>query len=184
MPRSHKPDHVMVEAEPGKDLMYGDIMSEALQLKQSLENSKEPISAGDFHFAVMEMKRVEAKERGNGFRAAMLWVYKMINGYGERYGRTALWLALLVAGFSLLYWQVCPAGLHLSQNGSSTAPAAKITYWDYLLYALQNVLPFKFSQPVFQAVDSCARWLSFAETFIGTSLFTFFALALRRRFKR
>ena len=35
-----------------------DVQAVALQLKQSLENTREPIAAGDFHFANMEMKRL------------------------------------------------------------------------------------------------------------------------------
>lgn len=53
-------------------------------------------------------------------------------------------------------------------------------------YSLQHVLPFKLGASVkdVHAASTLMGWLTVIETIIGTTLFTFFALALRRRFKR
>lgn len=175
--------------DPPGDLQASDIEVLALQLKKSLEDTKDPIAAGDFHFAAMEMKREQASEQGRWGRAAGLWIYKMLNGYGERYGRALLWIALLVAPCAPLYgWLgglLQPHEAERVVKGTvALAKAAEPQINDYILYAMQNVLPFKFSKPVLEAVLAPARWLSFIETFIGTTLFAFFVLALRRRFKR
>lgn len=160
-----------------------EVGSIAFQLKQSLEATRDPIAAGDFHFAVMEMKREQAREQGRWTRAFVLWLYKMINGYGERYGRTALWIVLLVAASAGLY-----SGLDGLEYVKDAIPnggkATDIATLDYISYALQNVLPFKFGAPILKATQPWVRLLCFAETFLGTALFAFFALALRRRFKR
>jgi hypothetical protein len=187
-------DKVDVSKPPYSTITPGDVEVVALQLKQSLEATREPIAAGDFHFCAMEMKRLKASEDGRGARAAALWLYKMVSGYGERYGRALGWLGLLVLAFAGLYgWAGGFDLLPPNGQGAGAGPvkeaadkaANQVPVWsDYLLHSLQNVLPFKFSRHYLEATGAAARWLSFAETLIGTSLFAFFVLALRRRFKR
>ncbi len=69
-------------------------------------------------------------------------------------------------------------------------PYGVVDFWQRLepaaFFAAQHILPFKFSQQIWELGqgDGIMRWLSFIETFLGTSLFAFFLLALRRRFKR
>jgi hypothetical protein len=164
-----------------------------LQLKQSLEATRDPITAGDFHFAVMEMKLEKAKAAKRFWRSVGLTLYKFINGYGERYARTLMWLALLVVIWTGLYsWngEFVPSEWTCREVVKAIAGAKTIdlpppnTIWEYLLFALQNILPFKFGHPVFNPCSTWAKALTFAETFIGTSLFSLMLLAMRRRFKR
>jgi hypothetical protein len=163
-----------------KDLGPGDIEVLALQLKQSLEATRDPIAAGDFHFCAMEMKREQAREQGRTARAAVLWLYKMVSGYGERYGRTLMLLGWLVAFSTATYMLFCD----FKPVGVKCVDGQQPGFWAQLLYACQNILPLKFDQLYIKPCCQLGRWLSFIETFIGTTLFTFFALALRRRFKR
>ncbi|MBU0513772.1 MAG: pentapeptide repeat-containing protein [Proteobacteria bacterium] len=160
-----------------ESFLPSDIEVLALQMKESLERTKDPIPAGDFHFAAMEMKRHQAVEKRRRPLAIGLWVYKMLSGYGERPGRTLLWFSLTV---------LLAAGLYLTVNGS---------FGQALFWSIQHSLPFKFAATValdFNSLFSAAappvpeflHWLGLAETFVGTALFTFFVLALRRRFKR
>ena len=182
-----------------KNIQPGDIEVLALQLKRSLEDTKDPITAGDFHFAAMEMKREKARDQGRRGRAGVLWLHKMLNGYGERYGRTMVWIALLVALSAVAYWWIGEDGLKYAPEAAPTggllstligllpiklSSAGHIAPLDYLSFAMQNVLPFKFGHPILLAAKPWVRLLCFGETFIGTSLFTFFVLALRRRFRR
>ncbi len=169
-------------AELPDDFPPSDIEVLALQLKQALEATKDPITAGDFHFAAMEMKREQAWDQGRPGRAAALWLYKMLNGYGERYGRTLLWLLGLVL-LSTAAFAAC-GGDVFAENKDV------LTFWQRLepalFYAVQHVFPFKLGNQFWSlaAADWPMRWLTWAETLIGTTLFAFFALALRRRFKR
>jgi uncharacterized protein YjbI with pentapeptide repeats len=169
----------------------GAIKNIALQLKQSLEETKDPITAGDFHFCAMEMEREQAKKEGKNGRKRILWLYKMVNGYGERYGRTLMWLGWLVSVFTVFYaWNgdFVPADWTCREVSEAIdkgqAGPATNGFWEYLLFAFQNILPFKFGQPILIPCSLVAKALSFAETFIGSSLFALFLLALRRRFKR
>ena len=163
----------------------GDIEALALQLKQSLEATRDPIAAGDFHFAAMEMQREQANEKGRKARARTLWCYKMLNGYGERYGRAFMWVVLTWLIFTVGYALLgeisltdkkatgCLAGCGIGANLGRAA-----------LYSLQNLLPFKFSSNFLTVSNTTVYLLSMFETLFGTTLFTFFVLALRRRFKR
>jgi uncharacterized protein YjbI with pentapeptide repeats len=172
-------DPKIVQLGQYSEIKPADIEVLALQLKQSLEATKDPIAAGDFHFAVMEMKRMQAMEAKRWGRAFMLWLYKTINGYGERYGRTALWLLFLLLISSGVFASFKVPGI-----------IDGVSYWERLdpaaFYSLQHVLPFKLgtSVGVVHKANSLLGWLTVIETIIGTTLFTFFALALRRRFKR
>ena len=177
------------------DVQPTDIEVLGLQLKQSLEAIKDPITAGDFHFAVMEMKREKAIDDKRRVRALMLWIYKMINGYEERYGRTALWLAMLIGIFSFIYFQMngleATATLTLPEGEKITEYVPVLGFWKQvwfsIAFAFQNVLPFKLYSNYLCAVGENLHWvrgLAMGETLVGTTLFTFFALALRRRFKR
>jgi uncharacterized protein YjbI with pentapeptide repeats len=165
---------------PELDIQPSDIEVLALQLKQSLEATRDPITAGDFHFAVMEMKREQAIASRRNWRAWMLRAYKFISGYGERYGRTALWLLFLLLISSGVF-----ANFEHPEIFKNTA-----SYWERLepaaFYSLQHVLPFKLGTSVVAVHEKSwlLGWLTVIETIIGTTLFTFFALALRRRFKR
>lgn len=174
----------------------GDIEVLALQLKQSLEATRDPIAAGDFHFAAMEMKRERAVEQGHKARAKILWVYKMLNGYGERYGRAFMWVVLTLLIFTgINYWfnGLYPAEKILDVQAGGIKKAiqdflADVDWWPRLrhgaAYALQNLLPFKINSGFLKVSGEWIQLLAVVETVIGTTLFTFFALALRRRFKR
>ena len=163
----------------------GDIEVLALQLKQSLEATRDPIAAGDFHFAAMEMQREQVLEKKQWARAAALWCYKMLNGYGERYGRALLWVMVIWLIFAVGYALL--GGISLTDD-KATGCLAGCGFWAGLgraaLYSLQNLLPFKFSSNFLTVSDTTVYLLSMFETLFGTTLFTFFVLALRRRFKR
>ena len=174
------------KAEPeAGDPTAGDIEVLALQLKQSLEATKDPIAAGDFHFAAMEMKRERAKEQGRKARARTLWAYKMLNGYGERYGRAFVWVVLTWLVFAAAY--ACLGCPRPAGEGSIDA-LMSAEWWETLgyslYYSLENLLPFKFSSHFLKPEGTATHFIAAIETLFGTTLFTFFVLALRRRFKR
>ena len=161
------------------DIQPSDIEVLALQLKESLERTKDPITAGDFHFAAMEMKRYKAMDDGRKGRAAALWLYKMLSGYGERPLRALVWLLITIGIAAIIF----------GASGLDFGPA--------LFEAIKCSLPFKFDTVTagqtidlgklisYETPGSIFRhWLGLIETFVGTALFAFFLLALRRRFKR
>lgn len=203
-------DQVNLTEPPYNDLQASDIEVLALQLKQSLEATRDPIPAGDFHFAAMEMKREqdlemwreskkavrEGKQNEKAWscrsRAWGFWWYKMISGYGECYGRTILWLGLWLLGFAVLYWWLgglCPEQVAKKPNFVWPPPdlACVREVWYAFAFSVQHILPFKLAANYIQPTGANADWiqgLAMLETLWGTTLFAFFALALRRRFKR
>jgi uncharacterized protein YjbI with pentapeptide repeats len=64
--------------DPTRNIHAEEIEALVLQLKQSLEATKDPITAGDFHFAVMEMKLEKARAAGRFWRSVGLSLYKFI----------------------------------------------------------------------------------------------------------
>ncbi len=109
-------------------------------------------------------------------------IYKVVNGYGERWGRALLWVFL-----TLIYFAFAYAGLESEFKVDSNLQA-NLGWWGRfgygLVYSLQNLLPFKFSSSFLTVGNTTVYLLSMFETLFGTTLFTFFVLALRRRFKR
>ncbi|MBU0515723.1 MAG: pentapeptide repeat-containing protein [Proteobacteria bacterium] len=200
-----------------------DVQSVALQLKQSLENTREPIAAGDFHFANMEMKRLhnvydparigdQRPERtwrlsrtwfqpdrrkrpylsGHRWRARMLGLYKALNGYGERYIRTAFWILLLIGITTGLYFwltSIEQATLLSCPKGRACVNVAnEFNWWKHLgsclVYSVQHVLPLKFYGTDLYMLGFKVKAITLAQTIFGTGLFTMFILALRSRFRR
>ncbi len=157
-----------------------DIEVLALQLKQSLETARDPITAGDFHFAAMEMKLAQARQEGRWLRAGGLWLYKIMSGYGERPGRAAWWLAALAGGLT--------AGIFLGDIPLPHDPPAWTgsRFEEAFFHVLSHMLPFKLGSlsSQHQSLTGILRWITLGETMAGTTLFTIFVLALRRRFKR
>ena len=168
-----------------KDPTASDIEVLALQLKQSLEASKDPITAGDFHFAAMEMKLAQAREKGRWARAAAMWLYKVISGYGERPRRALVFWTLGILLFTALF------ALFGDWKQAGQALGWKRGLEMSLRYAFYHALPFKLSQWNQNTASSITLagpwwlwWVGELETVLLTAQFAFFLLALRRRFKR
>ncbi len=146
-----------------------DIESEALQLKESLERTKDPIPAGDFHFSAMEMKRYQAKDQGRLGPRFGLWWYKILNGYGVRPGRAFVWfISTIVLSFVLfITW-------------------GDKCLWQAIFASLAHSLPLKAASTASRLGNGSnpADWIGLGETIVGTSLFSLFLLALRSRFRR
>ncbi len=161
----YSPDDIEVP----KDFSPADVESIALQLKEALEKSKDPITASDFHFASMEMKRERTKAEDRRGRSVFLKVYKILSGYGERPVRTGVWIFLLMVGAWLafmLWGDICP-----NQAG---------------YYAITHILPIRSASSIANqgTVINRLHWIGLLESLGGILLLPLFVLALRNRFKR
>lgn len=91
-------------------------------LRKAFEDAKNEAGAGDFYYGEMEARR-HARTTGRGERA-LLTVYWMISGYGQRAGRTLAALVLLIGVlFTLLTQFGLPASTAVQQM-TATVPAA------------------------------------------------------------
>lgn len=152
------------------------------QLKENYEERRDPITAGDFHFGDMEMRRLAPREDRRS--PLFLFLYRWISGYGEDYILPLVWIGAVLVGFALAFAYV--PSLALRPSAGSTAAAISGCFWQRmqktLLYSAMCFLlrPEKYYQPV----NDLGRYLSLAEGVIGPVLIAMFTLALNRRFKR
>lgn len=147
----------------------------SLQIKQSLEESKSNITAGDFHFAAMEMRRLGSFRDKRYIRWFTLSIYKLISGYGERPLRALFVLTLLsTVVFPLVYKIV-----------------TNLCWWQSFYFSLYSIIPFKLHVSIVESaknyIGGINPWVGFLsgfQTILSTAIFGLFALALRSRFKR
>jgi uncharacterized protein YjbI with pentapeptide repeats len=161
-----------------KDKRHGLISKLYRQLKYNYEEERDPITAGDFHFGEMEMRRLSDPVVNRLF----LRLYRSISGYGEDYILPLFWISFFIFGFAALFFSGW-LGLGLQTiPPSGERPQAVQAFWDHLLYSLTCLLP-GVEKP-FRPACVQGRWVSVAEGVIGPALIAMFVLALNRRFKR
>jgi hypothetical protein len=78
------------------------------QLKRNFDERGDYLTAGDFHYGEMEMKRLFSRHRNSILRwlhrhfGLAAW-YRRASDYGQNYVRPVLWLAAIFVSFTLLY---------------------------------------------------------------------------------
>ncbi len=105
---------------------YGLIAELYQQLKKNYDERKDYWTAGDFHYAEMEMKRLHSQRKNRLARwlhrnlGLIAW-YKYASKYGESYIRPLLVLLIVLAVLTLLFpW----AGLDRNENTPHSAASA------------------------------------------------------------
>jgi hypothetical protein len=155
------------------------------RLKDNYEKQRDPITAGDFHYGEMRMRRFSRPHK-NWFvtllkrNVSFLALYEWISGYGEAYLRPLAWIAGVVL-ISALLFALVPA-LGLVTNPSSGQPQPAHGFWRSLLHSVMCLL-FRGDRP-FRPESLWGQYLSLAEGIIGAPLIAMLVLALNRRFKR
>lgn len=155
------------------------------QLKYNYEERRDPITAGDFHFGEMHMRRLSEPPKNGLLRflkrnLSFLALYRWISGYGEDYLLPLAWIAAVIVLFALGFAYL-PA-LALETSPGSAAPQPVHGLWPRLLHSLMCFLlrPDKPLRPV----HLLGHYASVAEGVVGAPLVAMFVLALNRRFKR
>ncbi len=185
------------------------------RLKKNYDDRRDYWTAGDFHYGEMEMKRLASDHHNKALRwlhsnlGLVAW-YKYASEYGESYVRPALWLALVLLVFMLLY-PVTSLQLDAGGSGASThamaqnanESSARLTYWQpwqsggetgsvwrargYLVgHSLVTTLYVAAFQKdlTYQPSYPWGRLLALAEVLLTSTLGALFLLAVRRQFKR
>jgi len=155
------------------------------QLKHNYEERRDPITAGDFHFGEMHMRRL-GNPPGNCVlcflkrNLSFLALYRWISGYGEDHLLALAWVVGVTVAFALAFAYV-PA-LTLQPSHSSAASPPMQGFWPRLSYSVMCFLlrPDRPLQPVYPA----GHYVSVAEGVVGPPLLALLVLALNRRFKR
>jgi uncharacterized protein YjbI with pentapeptide repeats len=177
-------DELRPEGE-GKKKDYALIAKLYRQLKHNYEEQRDPITAGDFHFGEMHMRRLSNPPKNALLRflkrnLSFLVLYRWISGYGEDYILVLAWIAGVILVFALLFAYI-PA-LALEPGPSSGASHAVAGLRPHLLYSIMCFL-LRGDRP-FQPAHLAGHYLSVAEGILGPPLIAMFILALNRRFKR
>jgi len=129
-------------------------------LRKSLEDSKNEAGAGDFYYGEMEMRR-HSTETPRAERA-ILWVYWLLSGYGQRAARAIAALAVLIA----------TVGTLLAVWGQPVAEAAQIAVGAVVL-----------REPGAELTEA-GQWTVMVARVLGPVLLALAILAVRARVKR
>jgi len=171
--------------DQGKEKDYALIGKLYRQLKHNYEEHRDPITAGDFHFGEMHMRRLSNPPKNRVLRFlkrnfSFLALYRWISGYGEDYILPLAWIVGAILAFALAFAAI-PA-LALQTVPSSGAAHAVAGGRPHVLYSVMCFL-LRGDKPLvpMYLAGHCA---SVAEGVIGPPLIAMFILALNRRFKR
>jgi len=171
-----------VEDEPKDYALIGKLYR---QLKHNYEEQRDHITAGDFHFGEMHMRRLSNPWK-NGFwrflkrNLSFLAFYRWISGYGEDYILAGLWIIGVIVAFSLAFAYIATFALQPSPASAASLPMQN--FWSRFWYSLMCFL-LRGDRPL-QPMHPAGHYLSVAEGVIGPPLIALFILALNRRFKR
>jgi hypothetical protein len=181
---------------------YGLIAEVYQQLKRNYDAKGDYLTAGQWHYGEMEMKRLHSRWRWRPLRwlgqhLSLAALYKYASSYGESYVLPLIWLGVVLAAFGALYPVV---GLELTQTGGGgvltysnwarffrTHPMEHPAgWWGMLLHSLMTSLSVAgFQRELrYAPLYPWGRLLALAELLLTTTLAGLFALAIRRQFKR
>jgi hypothetical protein len=181
------------------------------RLKKNYDTRCDYWTAGDFHYAEMEMKRLASARRNKTLRwlhahiGLVAW-YKYASEYGESYVRPALWLFFVLVAFALLYPVVgLSSDMHLGDAETKTQKSVpeRLTYrhpfqggadsrsirqarLDLLMSSGLTSIEVALLQrnPTYEPSYRCGRLLMLLEVVLTSTLGALFLLAVRRQFKR
>ena len=143
---------------------YPELMELYRQLKQNYEERRNWEVAGHFHFGQMMMQLRQKWQEGKIAASLILQVYRILGGYGVRYGRIMLWILGMIVGFGLLY----------SFKGSVNFGEAMLHSLGYMTF--RGII-------ADQGIDKLFPWPIAIQSLFGPVLVALLILALRRRFK-
>lgn len=150
------------------------------ELKQNYEDRRDYERARDFHYGEKEMRRKHAKTLGHrswGLRS-LLFIYKWVSGYGERYPPPIGWAVALLIGCTFLYlW------FGLYPEGESTR-LDLWKPWDWSRAAHYSFRVMFLLKPVDFVPIGLGKLVNTVETVLGPLLIGLFGLAVRQRLKR
>jgi uncharacterized protein YjbI with pentapeptide repeats len=152
------------------------------QLKHNYEEQRDPITAGDFHFGEMHMRRLSNPPKNRLLRflkrnLSFLALYRWISGYGEDYALALGWIVAVTFGFAAAFDWIPSLALQTLSTGVAVHGLGP-----HLVYSVLCLL-FR-GDTLYQPGHFWGHCASVAEGVIGIPLLAMFVLALNRRFKR
>ncbi len=172
---------------------YEDVRILYLQLKRNFEERKNFLEAGDFYYGEMECYR-----KSNNFRRYFplnfVNLFRISSGYGQRYIRAGIVLLLLLVTFASAHmvWGLEPAGNQeeyqpIQYKSSIASENLSTTISDFFkstIYCIQVLTRISGSDRLYRPVSFRGEALNSIFSILIYLQAVFFALALRRHFKR
>ncbi|MCL6642568.1 MAG: pentapeptide repeat-containing protein, partial [Candidatus Bipolaricaulota bacterium] len=137
-------------------------------LKQNFESQRDYGRAGEFHYGEMEMKRRQLGPVGQ----IPFWIYRILSGYGESYGRALIVLLGMWIVFAVLFTVV----------GYTDEWGNHADLWRSLIYSAQSMT--LFHEPNITFHNVWGKAIELVASVLGVIQIALFGLALQRRFKR
>jgi uncharacterized protein YjbI with pentapeptide repeats len=166
------------ESQKDETLPWSHLEQSYRQLKQNCEDRRDYEQARDFHYGEKEMRR-KNPENPLGLRI-LLWVYRLVSGYGERALRPFLWAVGLLGACAALY--LC-LGVR-PKVASSTLSWASASDWLKAFEYSFRVMTLLRPDDLGLVSQGCAKLVFLFESIAGPVLLGLFGLALRQRLKR
>ena len=174
---------MMLAEELAKE--WGDCLAPYRDLKHWYQHHGDYDTAGKFHYREWECKRKLAQQENSWGEVVLLWLPRMLYGYGEHPWRVIAAWAAVIGLFSLLYlWQgIIPSGSQIC--------VASVACWNtFATYVAQSLY---FSGASFTALgygdfvtapDGWPKYLGVVESFIGVLLIALFLVTFTRKMTR
>ena len=143
-----------------------EVVSAYRGLRKAREDIKDEPGAADFYYGEMEMRRLSPWTR-RGERL-LLWLYRIVSGYGVRASRALISLAVTVVAFALL----------LERWGFRERKSLLSS----LLFSAQSTT--SLLRPPDLATTEIGDWINLTLRLLGPLFFGLFLVSLRARIKR
>ena len=163
-----------------EELPWEDIERLYRQLKQNYEDRRNHEPAGYFHYGEKEMRRQNPKTPWGLW--ILLWLYRIVSGYGERAIRPLVWAGVVLVVFALIYLLYGLSPAKQVSNIPTLSLKDTATWGQALTYSLQIMT---WQKPQYYTL--LGFWITVLYTLhslFGPLLFGLFALAVRQRLKR
>ncbi len=138
-------------------------------LKQNHEDRRDYARSGDFHFGEKEMRLRNPETPW--WDKGLLWIYRVLSGYGERIWRPLIALGILILLCSLIYY--------FSLN--SLAVRGGGAFFNTLLYSMRVSFLLR---PDELELHGMVGLINLLQTIFSPILLGLLALAIRQRLKR
>jgi uncharacterized protein YjbI with pentapeptide repeats len=173
------------EREPA-DLSSSEIAALYRSLRKAREDAKDEPGAADFYFGEMEM-RLEATT-SRKVEHWIIWIYRLVSGYGLRATRALAALVLLLALSSILFYAKGfsgPAGFNMDASQSAGSSSSEPTSGGQKLFSSSRLVRFAHSLlPIWEGVSRKDSWLFSVEAALNISAQTETKLTPAGRFYR
>lgn len=175
-PKARLEDEIKALQERNVESPYALLKQACQRLAANAEENRIHSHASGFNYWAMDAQRKE--KWASAFAPwRLIWWYWALSGYGERTGRSGMWLLGILFGFAVFYML-----LGHVQVEELSVPGVWQAFSEAVVYSLGVVS--RQAERLSGSESTLLRSLVFLEGILGPLQVALFALALRRKFMR